>query len=143
MTLAHRPMPKRRPRVLPLLLTALWVGDKVRRVLQGPPGPHSYRPTLLAQLYANLSVWIDQRRAWHTLPVPLALAVMIGDRIKLREKNLHDTGGYPTVPQPEPQARGTEYLQVRMPEGTFNDLHAPTMGAANTRFGRNVPNAFT
>ena len=140
---ARRPLPARGRKVLPLLLTALWVGDKVRRALQGPPGPYSYRPGLLTQLYANVCVWIDKRTPWHTLPVPLALVVMIGDRVKLRMGNLHDTGGYPTLPQPEPQARGTEYLQIRMPEGTFNDLHAPTMGAANTRFGRNVPTEFT
>src|ERR1700674_4603106 len=98
---ARPPMLAKVRKVLPLLLSALWVGDKVRRVLQGPPGTYSYRPSLLVQLYANLCVWIYQRTPWHTLPVPLALVVMIGDRVKLREKNLHDTGGYPTLPQPE------------------------------------------
>jgi hypothetical protein len=140
---ARRPMRARVRKILPLLVLAIWVGDKARRALQGPPGPYSYRPSLLVELYANLCVWIDQRVAWHKLPVPLALVVMIGDRIKLRQDNLVDTSGYPTLPQPEPQAKGTEYLQYRMAEGTFNDLHAPTMGAANTRFGRNVPNEFT
>ena len=80
---AHRPKLARLRKILPLLILALSVGDKVRRVMQGPPGPYSYRPSLPVQLYANLSVFIDQRVPWHKLPVPLALAVMIGDRIKL------------------------------------------------------------
>src|SRR5579859_869240 len=140
---ARRPKFARVRKILSIVLTALWVGDKVRRALEPPPGRYSYRPSAVVQLYADLSVWIDQHVPWHKLPVPLALAVMIGDRIKLRQANLYDTSVYPTLPQPEPQAKGIEYLQYRMPDGTFNDLHAPTMGAANTRFGRNVPPEFT
>src|ERR1700730_11950386 len=140
---SHRPKLARVRKILPLLVLALRIGDTARRALQGPPGPYSYRPSLPVELYANLCVWIDQRVPWHKLPVPLALIVMIGDRIKLRQKNLYDTGAYPTLPQPEPQAKGTEYLHQRTAEGTFNDLRAPSMGAANTRFGRNVPTEFT
>src|SRR6266566_6689614 len=140
---ARRPLLARVRKIVPLLLTGAAIGDKVRGVIEGPPGPYTYRVSLPVQLYANLCVWIDQRVPWHKLPVPLALVVMIGDRIKLRQENLHDTGDFPTLPQPEPQAKGTEYLRQRMAEGTFNDLRAPTMGAANTRFGRNVPNEFT
>ena len=35
------------------------------------------------------------------------------------------------------------HLRQRMPDGTFNDLDDPRMGAMNTRFGRNVPVEFT
>ena len=111
---ARRPLLARVRKIAPLLLTGAAIGDRVRSVIEGPPGPYTYRVSLPVQLYANLCVWIDQRVAWHKLPVPLALVVMIGDRIKLRQENLHDTGGFPTLPQPEPQAKGTEYLRQRM-----------------------------
>ncbi len=130
-------------KVMGLISVALWAGSLVQRAIQGPPGRYSYRPSLVTQAYADVCVWIDQQFAWHKLPVPLGLIVIIGDRIKLRMQNLHDTSGFPSVPQPEPQAKGTEYLRGRMAEGTFNDLREPRMGSANTRFGRNVPNEFT
>jgi hypothetical protein len=123
---------------------ALWAGDKLQRAVQGPPGRYSYIPSLTEQIYANLCVWIDTHVVpWHRLPKALGLVVIIGERIKLRQENLHDTSNLPTLPQPEPQAKGIEFLHQRMPAGTFNDLREPRMGAANTRFGRNVPNEFT
>src|SRR5438128_830514 len=115
---ARPPVLARVRKTLSVLLTAAVIGDRVRRVIEGPPGPYTYRVSLPVQLYANVCVWIDQRIPWHRLPVPLALIVMIGDRIKLRQSNLYDTGGFPTLPQPEPQAKGTEYLNQRMAEGT-------------------------
>ncbi|HTE85413.1 MAG TPA: peroxidase family protein, partial [Dehalococcoidia bacterium] len=90
-----------------------------------------------------LAVWVDKRWAWHTLPLPLGLAVIVGERIKLREANLHDTNNLPHLPETQPQASGTGYLTARMADGTFNDLRFPAMGSANTRFGRNVPNEYT
>ncbi len=139
----RRPRLARLRQVIGMVSVALWAGDLVQRAIQGPPGRYSYRPALLTQLYANLTVWIDQRVAWHKLPVPLGLIVIIGQRIKMRQVNLHDTSGFATLPQPEPQAKGTEFLGHRMAEGTFNDLRDPRMGSANSRFGRNVANEFT
>jgi hypothetical protein len=139
----HQPKLARMRKVMGAISMALWVASLVQRVIQGPPRRYSYRPTLLTRAYANLCVWIDQRYAWHKLPLPLGLIVIIGYRIKERMQNLHDTSGFPSVPQPEPQAKGTEYLRGRMAEGTFNDLREPRMGSANMRFGRNVPNEFT
>ncbi|MCA1647775.1 MAG: heme peroxidase [Chloroflexi bacterium] len=130
-------------KVMGFVSVAIWVGDLLERAIQGPPSRYTYRPRRMTRIYANLSVWIDQRVAWHTLPVPLGLIVIIGERIKLRLQNLHDTSGFATMPQPEPQARGIEFLRSRMAEGTFNDIRDPRMGSANTRFGRNVPNEFT
>jgi len=121
----------------------LWVGDRVRDIVQPRSGPYDYRPGLAAQVYANVCVWIDQRIGWDRFPPYLGLAVLLGERTKLRSENLHDTNVFPTVAQPEPQAKGTEFLHQRMPEGTFNDLRDPRMGAVSTRFGRNVPNEFT
>ncbi len=117
--------------------------DLVRRAIQGPGGRFSYTPSVPAQLYAHLCVWLDQRIGWPTLPPPLGLALLLGERIILRWQNLHDTETVPSVPQPDPQAKGTEYLEQRMPDGTFNDLRDPRMGSARTRFGRNVPLEFT
>jgi Animal haem peroxidase len=127
-----------------LAALSLWVGDRVIKILNASAtGAYRYTPSLLVRLYAAICVWIDQRVAWHTLPTPLGLVVIIGERVKLRLENLHDTSTFQTLPQPEPHAKGIEYLRQRMPEGTFNDLRDPRMGAVNTRFGRNVPNEFT
>jgi hypothetical protein len=139
-----RPRLDRVRKVVALLSLAVSASTLIRRLIQGPPGPYSYIPSLPVQIYTNVCVWIDQNVVpWHKLPLPLGLASIIGTRIKLRQDNLYDTGMFPSVPQPEPQATGTDFLRQRMIAGTFNDLRDPTMGAANTRFGRNVPNQFT
>jgi hypothetical protein len=130
-------------KLIGVVSVAVWVGGLLQRAIQGPPGRYSYRPSLLTRIYADLCVWIDKRYPWHKLPLPFGLVVIIGERIKLRMENLHDTSGFATLPQPEPQARGIEFLRARMAAGTFNDLREPRMGSANTRFGRNVPNEFT
>lgn len=140
---AHAPKFQRARKVIGGVSIALWAGDLVQKALQGPPRRYSYRPALFTQIYANACVWIDQQFAWHRLPVPFGLIVIVGERIKLRQQNLNDTSSFATLPQPEPQARGTEFLRQRMAAGTFNDLRDPRMGSANTRFGRNVPNEFT
>lgn len=121
----------------------LWVADRVRDIVKPRTGRFDYRPPLAAELYSNFCVWVDHTIGWHRLPTYVGLAVLLGERVKLRQKNLHDTNVFPTLPQPDPQVKGLEYLRQRTPEGTFNDLHDPRMGAANTRFGRNVPNEFT
>jgi hypothetical protein len=120
-----------------------WVGDWIQRLLQRPTSKYTYRPSLIVRIYAEICVWIDRQVAWHRLPLPLGLIVIIGERVKLRMDNLHDTSQFPTLPQQEPQATGITYLRQRMPEGTFNDLRDPRMGAVKTRFGRNVPNEYT
>jgi hypothetical protein len=130
-------------RVVNVVTLGLWAGDLVRRLVAGPPRRYSYTPPLAVQLYARLCVLIDQRIGWPRLPPPLGLAVLLGERVMLRWQNLHDTSNFPSVAQPEPQARGISYLTQRTPDGTFNDLHDPRMGSTNTRFGRNVPNEFT
>ena len=130
-------------KVIVAIALGLAVGDLVRRLVPLPPATYRYRPSLAVELYARICVWIDQTIGWPKLPRYLGLGVLLGERIKLRQDNLHDTSTFPTLPQPQPQARGTEYLRQRMPDGTFNDLRDPRMGAANARFGRNVPNELT
>jgi hypothetical protein len=130
-------------KLIGVLALGLGLADLVRKLLPRPPGRYRYQPPLAIELYANLCIWIDQTIGWPKLPSYVALAVLLGERVKLRQTNLHDTSTFPTLPQPDPQASGIAYLGQRMPDGTFNDLRDPRMGAANTRFGRNVPNEFT
>jgi hypothetical protein len=122
---------------------ALLGGELIRRAIQGPNGPYTYTPSLAAQLYAYISVWLEQRLGWPNLPLPLGLTLLLGERIMLRWQNLHDTNALPSVPQPDLQATNTSYLTDRTIDGSFNDLRDPRMGSVNTRFGRNVPNEFT
>ena len=78
---------------------------------------------------------------WHRFPLLLALLKLVQFRNKLRKNNLHDTSqlaGSRQLPRPKPDA-GKQYLVARSADGSFNDLSAPEMGMAGTRFGRNVP----
>ena len=83
---------------------------------------------------------IDKAWGWHRLPLPLALAVLEGIRMRMRQQNLYDpaTPAYdremkPAVPEDD------RYLARRTADGTFNDLRDPAMGSVEMRFGRNVP----
>jgi hypothetical protein len=67
------------------------------------------------------------------------LPVLAGIRNTLRRDNLHDTATAPSIPVPDLVPEGDRYLTARTPDGTFNDLSNPRMGAAGTRFGRNFP----
>src|SRR5262249_2382385 len=62
---------------------------------------------------------------------------LMGIRNKLRAQNLYDT--IPSEKRAVPPGRSTaRVLTARTPDGTYNDLQDPSMGSANTRFGRNV-----
>lgn len=80
---------------------------------------------------------------WHRLPTLVGAFSLIGTRRELREKNLHDTETVElVVPDGAPPAPAN-HRSARTVDGSFNDLDHPLMGAAGTRFGRNVPLAFT
>ncbi|HEY7692915.1 MAG TPA: peroxidase family protein [Gaiellaceae bacterium] len=89
----------------------------------------------LGKPFANAAEKVDKRWHWHKLPTPLGILVLIGIRDRLREQNLHDTG----LPDGEPPAWDERHLTARTVDGTYNNLQRPRMGAAGTRFGRNVP----
>ncbi len=76
-------------------------------------------------------------KEWHQLPRPVAMTRLVEIRNELRQTNLFDTEEPPlpaaTVPAP------SDVLVARTIDGTWNDLRCPHMGAANTRFGRNIP----
>lgn len=62
-------------------------------------------------------------------------------RGELRERNLHE------APKMRPRPNGAEppdgVLGARTPDGSWNDLDDPMMGATGTGFGRNVPLSMT
>ena len=95
------------------------------------------RDGILKKTYMRVAEALDRRYDWDNLPKPVALATLIGLRMKLRRENLHDTTGVsvgwgPEVPPPD-------RALVRTADGTGTDPHHPEMGAAHTRFVRNVP----
>jgi hypothetical protein len=102
------------------------------------PTPARPAPTrrLTNRLYARLVTAIDHRRRWDRFPTLVSLALLKGIRDELRWHNLFDTNDATSALVPEPSAR---HLVARTADGSYNDLSAPTMGMAGTRFGRNVP----
>jgi hypothetical protein len=106
-------------------------------------GESGYRESLPWRIYNGACTRLDRTRGWHTLSTPLGLAVIVGLRNVLRQRNLHDTEGAPTVnerPVPPFEAR---LLTSRSADGSHNDLAAPAMGRTGSRFGRNVPIEWT
>lgn len=89
----------------------------------------------VARFLGWLATGADRLVGWHRLPGPLALMVLAGIRLRLRTENLvHTSLGLPPAAGHPPPAAGR-----RAPDGTHNDLRYPSMGAAGTPFGRNVP----
>ena len=123
-----------------MTLAAMIAAVIALRYRRTPPG---YRQSLFWRTYEALAQWLDHAAGWHGLPTPLGLAVVVGIRTTLRKQNLFDTGAAPSTdppPLPPPDAR---YLTSRTVDGSYNDLDHPAMGMAGTRFGRNVPIAYT
>ena len=99
-----------------------------------------YRRTPFWRIYDWVAQAIDHRRGWDKLPLPAGLAVLIGVRTILRQKNLHDPSTVvPIVGAPPVPERTGQHLVARSVDGTYNDLDHPAMGRAGARFGRNIP----
>jgi hypothetical protein len=94
-------------------------------------------PSLLTRWFIKATEVVDRRIGWDKLPPWIGLSVLIGVRDALREHNLYDS--YRGRPPAAPAHTPAEYLTVRTVDGSYNDLSAPSMGMAHTRFGRNVP----
>jgi hypothetical protein len=105
---------------------------------QTPPRS-SYRRTPFWKAYTAITELVDHRIGWDKLPTPLGLIALIGLRTKLRQENLTDLSGLPAADLPPIGPPSPEHLIDRTADGTYNDLGTPRMGAANTRFGRNIP----
>lgn len=101
------------------------------------------RKTHFSEAFNKATEVVDHSIGWDKLPPALGLPVLAGIRNTLRKENLYDTASAPSIPTPAPILAGQRYLTARTPDGTFNDLSNPMMGATGTRFGRNCPIEYT
>ena len=99
-----------------------------------------YRRSAFWRVYNKVSQLVDDTRGWDKLPLVPGLAVLIGVRNILRQKNLHDpSAAVPLVGGPTAPPRTPAHLVSRSVDGSHNDLDHPSMGMAGARFGRNIP----
>src|SRR5262245_40231879 len=98
-----------------------------------------YRQSLPWKLFDDAMQALDLKFGWHRVPLPVALAMLIGIRNILRQRNLYDTTQEPAIDVPPIEPPSARYLTARSPDGSYNDLAYPRMGMAHSRFGRNVP----
>src|SRR5215213_5907074 len=87
-----------------------------------------YRQSLPWRLYDEAAQTLDQTYGWHRLPLAVSLAVLIGLRNILRQRNLYDTTQEPSIDMPPLDPPSARYLTARSPDGSYNDLHSPRMG---------------
>ncbi|MFG2265765.1 peroxidase family protein [Streptomyces sp. NPDC048720] len=101
--------------------------------------PAGYRTSLPWRVVTGAAQYVDRRFGWDQLPVAAGLLTLFGLRIRLRQRNLYDTGGMPSVNGPKPAPPSAWHRVNRTADGSHNDLGDPRMGMAGTRFGRNIP----
>ncbi|MBU3687290.1 MAG: peroxidase [Mycobacterium sp.] len=81
-------------------------------------------------------------RQWYENPsLILQIHALTKLREELRQNNLFEGDGM--RPKTDPGEPSEQAKRARTPDGTFNDLSDPWMGAAGTGFGRNSPPAAT
>ena len=93
------------------------------------------------RLFMWVTAWMDSHIGFARLPRPIALVVLIGDRMRRRRANLRDPADTPVSWGPEPLGR--RRVLHRTTTGANNDVVFPEMGGAGQIFGRNVPIEFT
>ena len=77
-------------------------------------------------------------KQWYEKPsLVMQIHALAGLRDEMREQNLFEGEGI--RPSTDLGAPSEEAKRARTPDGTFNDLADPWMGAAGTGFGRNAP----
>ncbi|MER5516749.1 peroxidase family protein [Streptomyces sp. NPDC002763] len=111
--------------------------SKQRRAARGSAA--GYRTSLPWRIITAGAEYVDRRIGWDRLPVVPGLVTLLGLRVRLRQKNLHDTGLLPSVNLPDPAPPSETHKVNRTADGSHNDLDEPRMGMAGTRFGRNIP----
>ncbi len=89
-------------------------------------------------LFDKLGSFLN-RRPWYELPRLLSMTRLVEIRDELRQKNLHDTEEPPLEKKEIPADLDPKLREERTVDGSYNDLHHPTMGSCGRRFGRNVP----
>src|SRR5688572_13541759 len=110
------------------------VGIGLVAVVAAPKLVKKIKGGRLAEIFDSGAQLVDHRVGWDKLPPALGLAALAGIRNTLRKKNLYDTAAAPSLPVAELPNGGERYLTARTPDGTYNDLSNPRMGAAGTRF---------
>jgi hypothetical protein len=105
----------------------------------GRRSPAGYRTSLPWRIITAAAAYVDRRVGWDRLPVVAGLLTLLGLRVRLRQRNLYDTGRLPAVDPPEPAPPSASHQVNRTANGSHNDLTDPRMGMAGTRFGRNIP----
>ncbi len=89
------------------------------------------------RIFNSTSQVLNQIIPWHRLPRTFGLVLVYGLRDRLRRINLHNANSLESDGALEAPPCEPAFLVSRTADGTYNDLSAPTMGAAGTRFGRN------
>ena len=95
--------------------------------------------SLEAGPFDKLRDFFNELIPWHKLPTLLGLVRVLRIRDVLRNENLHDTSHVARAGDPPPLDDSVRHDDARTIDGSFNDKNDPHMGAAGTRFGRNVP----
>ncbi|MER5199929.1 peroxidase family protein [Streptomyces sp. NPDC002755] len=108
-----------------------------RRAARRPAA--GYRTSLPWRIVTGGAQYVDRRVSWDRLPVLPGLLTLLGLRVGLRQRNLHDTGSVPSVDLPGAAPPSESHKVNRTADGSHNDLGEPRMGMAGTRFGRNIP----
>lgn len=93
-----------------------------------------YKFPLLDRIIAPIGDWLDHKWGWDKLPGPVGLLALAGLRVRLRQRNLYDTGV-----KVIDEKTDDRWLRARTIDGAHNDLEKPGMGSRSSRFGRNMP----
>jgi Animal haem peroxidase/Catalase len=88
---------------------------------------------------------LNRRRPWYRLPARLSVLNLAAYRHVLRAQNLIDTEPpeAPPAARPVPESPPEQARWARTPDGRYNDLSAPSMGAVGAAFGRNLKPDYT
>ena len=76
---------------------AAWAAPKVMAAVGRQRG--------VRELFDAAAETLDRRFGWDRLPLPLALAALVGLRDRLRTDNLYDTGPLPDESRPPPRTQ--------------------------------------
>jgi hypothetical protein len=114
-------------------------GNRPSQVSGEPePAAGKGRPSW-SEIFTAVAEYVDRRIGWDRLPLVLGLADLVGLRMTLRQRNLHDTSQLPAVNLPPIEPPSPSHEVNRTADGSYNDLIDPRMGMAGARFGRNIP----
>lgn len=98
------------------------------------------RNVVLGGAARRLFAILNRRVEWHRLPLHLAILNLDAFRNVLRERNLINTQPREAPPRarPVPVDPPEDVRWARTPDGSYNDLSEPSMGAVGAAFGRNL-----